>query len=69
MTTSLRLGVPWLKSGTRIGRRQPNQAAPFGGLGAEGGDAYIAVNPTGTQIVFRMTPEHWLTADYGKVSG
>jgi PPOX class probable F420-dependent enzyme len=38
-------------------------------LGAEGGDAYIAANPTGGQVVFRMTPERWLTADYGKVSG
>jgi len=36
-------------------------------LGSEGGDAYIAANPTGTQAVFRMTPERWLTADFGKV--
>jgi nitroimidazol reductase NimA-like FMN-containing flavoprotein (pyridoxamine 5'-phosphate oxidase superfamily) len=35
----------------------------------ERGDAYIAANPTGGQVVFRMTPERWLTADYGKVSG
>ena len=37
-------------------------------LGAEGADAYIAANPTGTQIMVRMTPEHWLTADHSKVS-
>jgi PPOX class probable F420-dependent enzyme len=36
-------------------------------LGPEDGDAYIAANPSGTQAVFRMTPEHWLTADFGKV--
>jgi nitroimidazol reductase NimA-like FMN-containing flavoprotein (pyridoxamine 5'-phosphate oxidase superfamily) len=28
-----------------------------------------AANPTGGQIVVRMTPEHWLTVDYGKVYG
>ena len=38
-------------------------------LGTEGGDAYITANPTGTQVVFRMTPEHWLTADFGTVYG
>jgi PPOX class probable F420-dependent enzyme len=38
-------------------------------LGAEGGDAYVAANPTGGQIVFRMTPEHWLSVDYSKVYG
>jgi len=36
-------------------------------LGVEGGDWYVSANPTGGQIVFRMTPEHWLTVDYGKV--
>jgi len=35
-------------------------------LGAEGGDAYIAANPGGTQVMFRMTPEHWLSRDYGR---
>jgi len=35
-------------------------------LGAEGGDAYIAANPGGTQVVFRLTPEHWLSRDYGR---
>jgi nitroimidazol reductase NimA-like FMN-containing flavoprotein (pyridoxamine 5'-phosphate oxidase superfamily) len=38
-------------------------------LGAEDGDAYIAANPDGTQIVFRMTPEQWLTVDFSKVYG
>jgi PPOX class probable F420-dependent enzyme len=38
-------------------------------LGSEGGDAYVSANPTGGQIVCRMTPEHWLTVDYGKVYG
>jgi PPOX class probable F420-dependent enzyme len=36
-------------------------------LGVEGGDWYVSANPTGGQIVIRMTPEHWLTVDYGKV--
>jgi PPOX class probable F420-dependent enzyme len=35
-------------------------------LGREGGDAYVSAIPTGGQIVFRMTPERWLTADYSK---
>ena len=35
-------------------------------LGAEGGDAYVSANPTGGQIVCRMSPEHWLTVDYSK---
>ena len=38
-------------------------------LGPEGGDAYVSANATGGQIVVRMTPEHWLTVDYGKVYG
>jgi hypothetical protein len=41
-------------------------ASPDGG-GQEGGDAYVSANPTGGQIVFRMTPERWLTADFNKV--
>jgi PPOX class probable F420-dependent enzyme len=36
-------------------------------LGVEGGDWYVSANPTGGQIVIRMTPEHWLTVDYSKV--
>ncbi len=35
-------------------------------LGPEGGDAYIASVPGGNQIMLRLTPEHWLTADHGK---
>jgi PPOX class probable F420-dependent enzyme len=38
-------------------------------LGSEGGDAYVSANPTGGQIVCRMTPEHWLSVDYSKVYG
>jgi PPOX class probable F420-dependent enzyme len=38
-------------------------------LGVEGGDWYVTANPTSGQIVFRMTPEHWLAVDYGKVYG
>jgi PPOX class probable F420-dependent enzyme len=38
-------------------------------LGPEGGDAYVTAVPTGGQVVFRMTPERWLTVDYGKTSG
>ena len=37
-------------------------------LGAEGGDHYVASNPdpAGENVMIRMTPEHWLTVDYGK---
>jgi PPOX class probable F420-dependent enzyme len=35
-------------------------------LGPEGGEAYLAAVPGGHQIMLRMTPEHWLTADYSK---
>jgi hypothetical protein len=38
-------------------------------LGLEGGDAYVSGNPTGGQIVFRMSAEHWLTVDQSKVYG
>lgn len=38
-------------------------------LGAEGGDAFMAANPGGTQVMIRMTPENWLTADFGKTGG
>ena len=38
-------------------------------LGPEGGDAYVSAVPTGGQIVFRMTPERWLTVDYSKAYG
>ena len=33
-------------------------------LGIEGGDAYIAANPGGSQVMIRMTPEHWLSRAY-----
>jgi len=35
-------------------------------LGTEGGDAYLAATPGGTQVMIRMTPERWLSADYGR---
>jgi PPOX class probable F420-dependent enzyme len=35
-------------------------------LGPEGGDAYIAANPGGGQVMIMMTPERWLSADYGR---
>jgi PPOX class probable F420-dependent enzyme len=38
-------------------------------LGPEGGDAYVSQVPTGGQVLFRMTPERWLTVDYSKVYG
>ncbi len=38
-------------------------------LGPEGGDAYMAANPGGTHVMIRMTPENWLTADFGKTGG
>ena len=38
-------------------------------LGPEGGVAYVSANPTGGQIVFRMSAEHWLTVDQSKVHG
>jgi PPOX class probable F420-dependent enzyme len=38
-------------------------------LGVEGGDAYVSANPTGGQIVCRISPEHWLTVDYSKAYG
>ena len=40
-------------------------------LGPDGGDQYVASNPdpAGENVIFRMTPEHWLTVDYGKQPG
>lgn len=35
-------------------------------LGTEGGDAFIAANPATDDIIIRMTPEHWHSADFGK---
>jgi len=40
-------------------------------LGPEGGDRYVASNPdpAGENVMIRMTPEHWLSVDYGKQPG
>jgi nitroimidazol reductase NimA-like FMN-containing flavoprotein (pyridoxamine 5'-phosphate oxidase superfamily) len=37
-------------------------------LGSEGGDQYVAGNPDPERelVMFRMTPEHWVSVDYGK---
>jgi hypothetical protein len=26
----------------------------------------VAANPSDNQVMIRMTPEHWLSADYGR---
>ena len=40
-------------------------------LGLTGGDQYVASNPdpAGENVMIRMTPEHWLSVDYGKRRG
>jgi len=38
-------------------------------LGTEAGDAWIAANSGADEIMIRMTPEHWQTADFGKDAG
>jgi nitroimidazol reductase NimA-like FMN-containing flavoprotein (pyridoxamine 5'-phosphate oxidase superfamily) len=40
-------------------------------LGPDGGDRYVASNPdpAGENVMIRMTPERWLTVDYGKQPG
>jgi PPOX class probable F420-dependent enzyme len=38
-------------------------------LGPEGGDAYIAANSAVDDVVIRMTPEHWQSADFRKAEG
>jgi PPOX class probable F420-dependent enzyme len=40
-------------------------------LGTDGGDRYVAANPDpdGENVMIRMTPEHWLSVDYGKEPG
>jgi PPOX class probable F420-dependent enzyme len=36
-------------------------------LGTEGGDAFIAANPgSDDDVLIRMTPERWLSVDYGQ---
>ena len=37
-------------------------------LGAEGGDAFVASNPDVDDVVIRMTPEYWYSADFGKAA-
>jgi PPOX class probable F420-dependent enzyme len=37
-------------------------------LGDEGGDAFIAANPAADDVVIRMTPEHWQSADFSRAS-
>jgi PPOX class probable F420-dependent enzyme len=40
-------------------------------LGLAGGDQYVASNPdpADENVMIRMTPEHWLSVDYGKQPG
>jgi len=38
-------------------------------LGTEAGDAWIAANPDVDDVMIRMTPEYWQTADFGKAEG
>jgi nitroimidazol reductase NimA-like FMN-containing flavoprotein (pyridoxamine 5'-phosphate oxidase superfamily) len=40
-------------------------------LGDEGGARYVASNPDSDResVMFRMTPEHWLSVDYRKQAG
>ena len=35
-------------------------------LGPDGGDAFIAATPSDGQVMIRMTPERWLSVDYGR---
>jgi len=37
-------------------------------LGTEGGDAFVASNPDADDVVIRMTPEYWHSADFGKAA-
>jgi PPOX class probable F420-dependent enzyme len=38
-------------------------------LGAEAGDAFVDGNPGGDNVIIRMTPEHWRTADFSGAGG
>ena len=38
-------------------------------LGTEQGDAWIAANPEVDDVMIRMTPEHWQSADFSKAEG
>jgi PPOX class probable F420-dependent enzyme len=35
-------------------------------LGIEGGDEFMAANPESDDIMIRLTPERWLSADFSK---
>ena len=35
-------------------------------LGPEGGEAFIAANPSHGQVIIKMMPERWLSVDYGQ---
>jgi PPOX class probable F420-dependent enzyme len=35
-------------------------------LGTEQGDAFMAANPDTDDVMIRITPERWMTADFGK---
>jgi PPOX class probable F420-dependent enzyme len=37
-------------------------------LGTEAGDAWIAANPDVDDVMIRITPEHWYSADFGKAA-
>lgn len=37
-------------------------------LGSEGGDAFIAATPGADEVMIRITPEHWRTADFSKAA-
>jgi PPOX class probable F420-dependent enzyme len=38
-------------------------------LGIEAGDAWMAANPDVDDVMIRITPEHWYSADFGKADG
>jgi PPOX class probable F420-dependent enzyme len=38
-------------------------------LGVEAGDSWIAANPDVDDVMIRMTPEYWQSADFGKAGG
>ena len=38
-------------------------------LGQEQGDAYIDSIPDSDEVVIRITPERWVTVDFGKEQG
>ena len=38
-------------------------------LGTERGDAFMEANPDTDDAMVRITPERWMTADFGKLAG